>query len=92
MSSKGLVAVFSFYIIIIIIMYQYYTNIKSYLNTIQEKIDKLEIKGHFQDIPDLLLLREKLQELKQDFYNEEIQDNELKNKYVELEKIVKSYI
>lgn len=73
-------------------MYRYYTNIKSYLNTIQEKIDSLEIKGRFQDIPDLLLLKEKLLNLKQDFYNEDIEDIELKNKYVELEKIVKSYI
>ena len=73
-------------------MYQYYNNIKSFLKTIQTKIDNLENKGQFQTIPDLLLLREKLQDLKQDFYNEEIEDNELKNKYVELEKIVKSYI
>ena len=73
-------------------MYKYYTNIKSYLNTIQEKIDGLELEGHFQDIPDLLLLKSKLQELKQDFYNEDIEDIELKNKYIELEKIVKSYI
>ena len=73
-------------------MHRYYTNIKSFLATIQNKIDNLENKGHFQDIPDLLLIREKLQNLKQDFYNEDIEDNELKNKYVELEKIVKSYI
>ena len=73
-------------------MYKYYNNIKSYLNTIQKNIDRLELEGHFQDIPDLLLIKEKLLNLKQDFYNEDIEDNELKNKYVELEKIVKSYI
>jgi len=73
-------------------MYRYYTNIKSFITNIQKLIDNLEQQGHFQDIPDLLLLKEKLLNLKQDFYNEDIEDNELKNKYVELEKIVKSYI
>lgn len=73
-------------------MYKYYITIKTFITTIQTKIDNLEQQGKFNSIPDLLLLKEKLLNLKQDFYNEDIKDNELIEKYNQLENIYNQLI
>lgn len=68
-------------------MYQYYQKVKAKLTAIQNTIDLLENNGNFKNIPDLLLLKEKRQQLKQDFYNDNIEDNELIEKFNDLNSI-----
>ena len=68
-------------------MYSYYQKVKAKLIAIQNTIDLLENNGNFKNIPDLLLLKEKRQQLKQDFYNDNIEDNELIKKFNELNSI-----
>ena len=73
-------------------MYKYYITIKNFINDIQNIIDSLEQEGHFQNIPDLLLYKNKLLELKQDFYNEDIEDSVLKEKFNILENSIHTYL
>ena len=73
-------------------MYSYYQKVKAKLTAIQNTIDLLENNGNFKNIPDLLLLKEKRQQLKQDFYNEDISDNILKENFEKLENSIHTYL
>jgi hypothetical protein len=73
-------------------MYQYYITIKNFISNLQELIDSLELEGNFQHIPDLLLFKNKLENLKADFYNEDISDNILKEKFNQLENSINNYL
>lgn len=73
-------------------MYKYYTAIKNFINDLQQIIDNLEQQGKFNNIPDLLLYKNKLLELKQDFYNEDIEDNILKENFEKLENSIHTYL
>ena len=73
-------------------MYKYYITIKNFINDIQKLIDNLEQQGKFNNIPDLLLYKNKLLELKQDFYNEDIQDSVLKENFEKLENSIHTYL
>ena len=68
-------------------MYSYYQKVKAKITAIQNTINLLENNGNFKNIPDLLLLKEKRQQLKQDFYNDSIEDNELIEKFNDLNSI-----
>ena len=73
-------------------MYKYYITIKNFINDIQQIIDSLEQQWKFNNIPDLLLYKNKLLELKQDFYNEDIEDSVLKEKFNILENSIHTYL
>lgn len=73
-------------------MYQYYITIKNFISNLQELIDSLELEGNFKNIPDLLLYKNKLENLKADFYNEDISDNTLKEKFNQLENSINNYL
>lgn len=73
-------------------MYKYYITIKNFINDIQNIIDSLELEGHFQHIPNLLLFKNKLENLKADFYNEDIPDSTLKENFTQLENSINNYL
>ncbi len=73
-------------------MYKYYITIKNFINDIQNIIDGLELEGHFQHIPNLLLFKNKLENLKADFYNEDIPDSTLKENFTQLENSINNYL
>jgi hypothetical protein len=73
-------------------MYKYYITIKNFISNLQELIDSLELEGNFKNIPDLLLYKNKLENLKADFYNEDISDNILKEKFNQLENSINNYL
>ena len=73
-------------------MYKYYITIKNFINDIQNIIDSLELEGNFQHIPDLILYKNKLENLKQDFYNEDISDSILKENFEKLENSIHNFL
>ena len=73
-------------------MYKYYITIKNFISNLQELIDSLEHEGRFQNIPDLLLYKNKLENLKADFYNEDIPDSTLKENFNQLENSINNYL
>ena len=73
-------------------MYKYYITIKNFINDLENIINDLEQQGKFNNIPDLLLYKNKLLELKQDFYNEDIEDSILKENFKKLENSIHNYL
>ena len=73
-------------------MYKYYITIKNFINDLENIINDLEQQGKFNNIPDLLLYKNKLLELKQDFYNEDIEDSILKENFNKLENSIHNYL